>query len=129
MSKPEAQSPTVDQEIVAWIERQQRQLPFTELALACLQCFGHDRAWSVEQIREYWLAAHPVILRSPIDRDAELLAFLRDRFRRLTGPDMLVACRAHFPASRVPSRSALNRWLNREQSVYRSPKSNLKSSP
>jgi hypothetical protein len=108
-----------DAEVAAWVKAQPRQLTFSELAAACRAQFGPERAWDAETLRRYWHSTprprHP----SPIERDAELLAFLRDREGRLTGDELLSECAGHFPAGRVPSRSALYRWTSRERTRRR----------
>jgi hypothetical protein len=106
---------TADPDQVAWIERQPRQLTYTELAGRCLDHFGPDRAWTVDHIRTYWQSAHQTMARLPIERDGELLAFLQDRVGRATVDEMLAQCRARFTPDRVPSRSAIGRWLSRER--------------
>ncbi len=108
-----ASDPPFDADVAAWVEAQPRQFTYSELAAACLSQFGPERAWDAAKLRRYWHARPREGRVSPIERDTELLAFLRDREGRLTGPDLLAQCAEHFPAERVPSRSALYRWISR----------------
>lgn len=108
-----------DAQIAAWVDAQPRQLTFTELAAACRAAFGPEHAWDADRLRRYWHTAHQVMTRSPIERDAELLAFLRERMGRLTVAELLRECSTRYAAGRVPSRSALYRWISRERSRMR----------
>ena len=66
---------------------------------------------------------------SPIDRDAELAAFIRP----LLGVEKLVGiadlCRERFGADRAPSKSAIHRFWKRSDTVRRSLEDNSKASP
>jgi hypothetical protein len=108
-----------DQDVAAWIDAQPRQMTYSALAMACLERFGAALAWDADRIRDYWESAHPVLGRSPIDRDGEIVAFLRERMGRVTVDELRAECRTHFAADRVPSRSALHRWILRERARRR----------
>lgn len=49
---------------------------------------------------------------SPIDRDPELSAFIRERFGRYFLADIAACCRDQFGTRRAPSKSAIHRfWM------------------
>ncbi len=52
-------------------------------------------------------------IRSRIEADEELRAFILARIRTLTFDQVLSDVAAHFPHDRRPSRSALHRWWHR----------------
>lgn len=104
-----------DAEIIAWVDAQPRHVTYSDLAGACLRAFGPERAWDAEMLRYYWQGKCLGTKRSPIDLDTEMLAFLRDHIDRWTIADMLKLCQARFTPERVPSRSALYRWVSRER--------------
>lgn len=101
-----------DEGVRAFIERQPRHLPFSEVAAACLSEFGPERAWSRSEIEAYWHRAHrpqfgPV---SKVDRDPEVRDFLADRLGRLTLDQVLGECRQAFGTERTPSRSSIHKF-------------------
>jgi hypothetical protein len=104
-----------DREVAEWIEAQPRDLTHSELAAGCAERFGPERVWDADTICDYWLGKHPVPPRTWIDRDPGVTAFLRDRIGRQTLDAIVAQCREQFPAKRVPSRSALHRWISRER--------------
>ncbi len=106
---------TDDPAVVAWVEAQPRHLTYSELAAACLQVFGPARAWNAERLRRYWQQHHPTLTQSLIDRDPEIVSFLRERVGRISVDQMLEQCRAFYSRDRVPSRSAVYRWVQRER--------------
>ena len=97
-------------EMIAFLDAQPRTLTYSALAAALAERFGQGIAWDAEAIRAYFLRARR-ISRARIGRDAEVRAFIMDRLGRLDGGEVLAELRRTFPASRVPSRTALYRFL------------------
>lgn len=101
-------------EIVAFILKQPADWGYGRLAGACRATFGAG-APDAAAIRAWWIASGRAVLpRDRISRDPEVADFVRDLAGRLPGDDILAALRERFPAKRLPSRSALYRFLERE---------------
>lgn len=107
-----------DADIRAFLEGLRRDATYSEMATACRERFGVERAWSRSTIARYWRQTHPIFkgTPSPIESDAEVQAFLDDRLGRLTFEEIAAACRRHFGADRAPSRSAIHRYWKRVRS-------------
>jgi hypothetical protein len=104
-----------DEGVRAFIEQQPRHLTFSEMAAACVQQFGPERAWSRSEIEAYWHRTHrprfgPV---SKVDRDPEVRDFLADRLGRLTLDETIRECRKEFGADRTPGRSSVHKFWSR----------------
>lgn len=110
-----------DAEVRAFIDGEPRHSTYTELAEACLERFGPDRAWSRSKIVRYWYATHAAKKGKAFrfDADPEVRSFLLDRFGRFKLTEIAVAARAEF-GDRAPSRSAIHRFWKRVRHAPRS---------
>lgn len=112
-------------EIAAFLRAQPRELPYSDLAAACAARFGHDAAPDAEAIRLWWLAEPGRPSRTKIARDATVYAFIRDLVGRRSPAEIMECLRERFPAHRIPSRSALYRFVADERqaaiALWKSP--------
>ncbi len=106
-------------DIVAFIEAQPPETPYSLLAQLVQEQFGQARAIDEATLRHWWLAHHADAARSRIDRDREVRAYILDLAGRLTGNEIKQALDKAFPVSRVPSRYALYRFLSALRSERR----------
>ncbi len=112
----------LDADIVAFIEAQQRETPYSLLAKLVQEQFGEARAVDEMTLRAWWLVHHSAAARSRICRDAQVRAFILDLAGRLTGDEIAHAVAKAFPVERRPSRSALYRFLSALRSERRQGK-------
>lgn len=103
-----------DLEVRAFIDGQDRHATYTEMAEACLERFGAERAWSRSKIIRYWQSSRPIIKGRPqrVDEDPDVRTFVEDRLGRLTLDEIVALCREAF-GGRAPSRSAIHRYWQR----------------
>jgi len=99
-------------EIAAFLEGQPPSLTYSALAAALAARFG-GAAWGEAKIRAFFLKSRAAG-RGRVAQDAAVRAFVLDRIGRQNGDAILAGLRAAFPAERVPSRSALYRFMNQE---------------
>lgn len=104
-----------DEEVATFLNRLPRHLTFSEMAAACLERFGAERAWSRSKIIRYWEDSHPVRKgrASRVDLDDEVRAFLNDLVGRQTLKQLVAACQKKFGLERSPSRSTIHRYWQR----------------
>jgi hypothetical protein len=100
----------IEAEMIAFLDAQPRTLTYSALAAALAERFGQGIAWNADAIRAYFLSAKRTG-RARVARDGEVRAFIKDRIGRLDGGEILAELRAAFPAARVPSRTALYRFI------------------
>lgn len=100
----------IEAEMIAFLDAQPRTLTYSALAAALADRFGQGLAWDAARIRAYFLEARRMG-RARVARDVEVRAFILDRLGRLDGGEILAELRRTFPAARVPSRTALYRFL------------------
>lgn len=103
-----------DAEVREFVEGLPIQATYSEMAAACLERFGPERAWSRTKIICYWQSHHPVgeRSRSRIDLDPEVRDFVVDRLGRITILGLVAQCRERF-GNRAPSKSGLDRFWQR----------------
>jgi len=108
---------TLAPEVAAFIRAQPRELPYSALAAACREVFGPDLAPDADTIRQWWLREGGAAPRGKIGRDPEVAAAIRDHLGRLSPPAIMEVLRARFAPERLPSRSALYRFVERERTA------------
>lgn len=106
---------TLAPEVAAFIRAQPRGLPYSALAAACLDAFGSELAPDADSIRLWWLREGDAGARDKISRDPEVAAAIRDLVGRLRPPQIMAALRARFAPQRLPSRSSLYRFVDRQR--------------
>jgi hypothetical protein len=111
--------PERDDEVEAFVQSQPRHLTFSEVAEACHERFGAERAWSRDEIIAYW---HSINRPRPgpasmIDQDVEVRLFLEDRLGRMTLNEIVEKCKFKFGASRTPSRTSIHVFWKKLRSV------------
>ncbi len=102
----------IDPDIVAFIEAQPRELPYSRLAQLILQQFGPTRAVDETKLREWWCTHHRAFARSRIGRDRDVQAFILDLAGRVSGKQIADKLAESFAADRLPSRTGLYRFLS-----------------
>lgn len=108
---------TLAPEVAAFIRAQPRALPYSALAAACREAFGPERAPDADTIRQWWLRESGAAPRGKIGRDPEIVDAIRDHLGRLNPTEIMEALRARFAPERLPSRSALYRFVERERTA------------
>lgn len=103
-----------DAEVRAYIESLPNHLTYSDMAAACLEKFGLERAWSRSKIVRYWAAQHPTRrgVRSKLDQDPEVRDFLADRLGRLAMDRAIAEAKERF-GDRTPGRSSVHRFWKR----------------
>jgi hypothetical protein len=103
----------MEEDIARFIQAQPATVGYEQLARECRAMFG-ERAPSADAIREWWLiGGEAVSSRDRIGRDREVALRIADMAGRMPVPDILRVLQGEFPASRVPPRSTLYRYVNR----------------
>jgi hypothetical protein len=100
----------IEAEMIAFLDAQPRTMTYSALAAELTARFGADVAWDAAAIRAYCIKARR-IGRAKVARDPALRDFIMDRLGRMDGGEILAELRRTFPAGRVPSRTALYRFI------------------
>jgi hypothetical protein len=110
-----------DREVADFLDRLPRTMPYSEMAAACAERFGPERAWSRAEIILYWERRLPRKWGrfSFVNKDPEVAAFLEDRLGRLTVGEARAACLAQFGPDRTPGRSTIHRFWSRLRAARR----------
>lgn len=103
-----------DREVATWLCERAARRPLRELRYRAVGAFGAGRVPSLAAIHRY-LASRPGAAltrrKSLVDRDPEVVVWLRARRSHMTLDELLAACATTFGGGRTPSRSTLHRLI------------------
>ncbi|MAD36220.1 hypothetical protein [Tistrella sp.] len=108
-----------DADVLAFLEGQPPNATFSDMATACLDHFGPDRAWSADRIARVWHCRFPRTLgpKSKIHGNPAVKAFLDDRLGRFSLNQIARACRRHF-GDKAPSVTSIHKyWVERRRAI------------
>ncbi len=104
-----------DEEIRAFVAAQPHRATYSEIAAALRGRFG-ARAWSAEEIRRHCIMQRRAVgYQGTLANNPAMATFIRDRMDRLKMSEIVDACEAAFPGCRIPSRSAVHRFIQAER--------------